>query len=333
MAWLLSSRDPSVRFLTRTDVLGQSLRTKTVREDRDAIPRGPRVRALLRGQRRDGGFGGHPYKKWTGAHWRLVSLVELALPPGHPKALAAAEQVLGWLRSPGHLNGVQVIDGLARRCASQEGNALAVCVRLGMAEDTRVGALAASLVEWQWPEGGWNCDVRRGVTHPSFHESLPPLWGLTEFARATGDGDASAAADRAAEFVLRHRVFRSERTGEPMHPEVVKLHYPPYWHYDILQALLVLGRLGRLDDDRAADALQLLLRLRLPDGRWAPSGCWWSPPGSSRLPEVVDWGRSGPNEMITLNALRVLRMAGEQRARRACAAPRGHRDRPPAQAA
>ncbi len=26
--------------------------------------------------------------------------------------------------------------------------------------------------------------------------------------------------------------------------------------------------------------------------------------------EVVDWGRSGPNEMVTLNALRVLRAAG-----------------------
>jgi len=26
--------------------------------------------------------------------------------------------------------------------------------------------------------------------------------------------------------------------------------------------------------------------------------------------EVVDWGRDGPNEMITLNALRCLRAAG-----------------------
>lgn len=26
--------------------------------------------------------------------------------------------------------------------------------------------------------------------------------------------------------------------------------------------------------------------------------------------EVVDWGRNGPNEMITLNALRVLKAAG-----------------------
>ena len=43
---------------------------------------GPKVTALLSGQRGDGGFGVHPYRKWTGAHWRLVSLAELAFAVG-----------------------------------------------------------------------------------------------------------------------------------------------------------------------------------------------------------------------------------------------------------
>ncbi|MQA88401.1 MAG: hypothetical protein GEV03_28240 [Streptosporangiales bacterium] len=44
---------------------------------------------------------------------------------------------------------------------------------------------------------------------------------------------------------------------------------------------------------------------------WRPGGYWWRPPGGDGGgEEVVDWGRSGPNEMITLNALRVLRKAG-----------------------
>lgn len=33
-------------------------------------------------------------------------------------------------------------------------------------------------------------------------------------------------------------------------------------------------------------------------------------PGSTTTPEVVDWGRSGPNQMITLNALRTLKAVG-----------------------
>ena len=87
-------------------------------------------------------------------------------------------------------------------------------------------------------------------------------------------------------------------------------HYPPYWHYDILQALLVLSRMGKAGDPRAGDALDELERRRLPGGRWQPGGCWWKPPASTVAPEVVDWGRSGPNEMITLNALRALQAAG-----------------------
>ena len=51
------------------------------------------------------------------------------------------------------------------------------------------------------------------------------------------------------------------------------------------------------------------MQLQRPDGRWQAGGYWWKPPGSKTQAEVVDWGRRGPNEMITLNALRVLRLA------------------------
>jgi hypothetical protein len=93
------------------------------------------------------------------------------------------------------------------------------------------------------------------------------------------------------------------------------LHYPPYWHYDVLQALLVLSRLGKAGDPRAGEALELLIRRRRADGRWQPGGCWWRQPGTragSGPVEVADWRRSGPNEMLTLNALRVLKAAASR---------------------
>ena len=46
---------------------------------------------------------------------------------------------------------------------------------------------------------------------------------------------------------------------------------------DVLQALLVLSRLGKAGDPRAGDALKLLIRRRRADGRWQPGGCWWRP--------------------------------------------------------
>lgn len=305
--WLLASEEPAIRRLTRRDVLGEEkLETQDVLE-------GPKVRALLSGQQPDGGFGVHPYRKWTGAHWRLVSLVELGIPAGQPGAVRAAETVLGWLAGEGHRSGIRTVAGLVRRCASQEGNALAVCSRLGLAGDPRVELLAASLVEWQWPDGGWNCDVRVEARRSSFHETLPPAWGLWEYWQATGVVEARESARRAAELFLEHRLFRSLKTGDTIHPTWLALHYPPYWHYDILQALLILSRMGLAGDPSCEDALEVLERRRRRDGRWRPGGYWWSPPGSpGGNVEVVDWGRSAPSEMITLNALRVLESAGRQ---------------------
>jgi hypothetical protein len=49
---------------------------------------------LLSGQSSDGGFGVHYYRKWTGAHWRLVSLAEFEVPAQEPRTVAAAESVL-----------------------------------------------------------------------------------------------------------------------------------------------------------------------------------------------------------------------------------------------
>lgn len=71
VAWLLNSVDPSVRHLTLPELCGVSPRSAPARRLRDGIPRSIRVCALLRGQRRDGGFGVHPCKKWNGVHWRL----------------------------------------------------------------------------------------------------------------------------------------------------------------------------------------------------------------------------------------------------------------------
>ena len=173
--WLLESGDPSVRYLTLTEILDKPSDSNEVLEAKKHIPNGPIVKTLLSGQRADGGFGVHPYQKWTGAHWRLVSLVELGIPARFRPAVKATDLVLKWLLGEAHIRNVPKINGRYRRCASQEGNALAVCSRLGLAEDPRVVKLAESLVEWQWPDGGWNCDRRPEADHSSVNESLSTL--------------------------------------------------------------------------------------------------------------------------------------------------------------
>jgi hypothetical protein len=93
----LTPPEPAVRLLTRRDLLGENIVSTSEGLD------GAMVRAPLSGQHRDGGFGVHPYRKGTGAHWRLVSLAELGVPAGEPRAVrTAAATVLGWLTGPEH---------------------------------------------------------------------------------------------------------------------------------------------------------------------------------------------------------------------------------------
>lgn len=106
-------------------------------------------------------------------------------------------------------------------------------------------------------------------------------------------------------------MFRSDKTGKVINPEWLKLHYPLYWHYDILQALVILSRMGRIRDPRAEEALEIVESKRGQDGTWRAEGYYWQIRGKrTSNVEVVDWGWTGQNEMITLNALRVLNAAG-----------------------
>jgi hypothetical protein len=106
--WLMASPEPAVRRLTRRDVLGEP----TPSDDDADVRSGPWVQALLSGRHPDGASGVGWYRKWTGAHWRMVQLVELEVPPGEPAMVAAVQTILDDLVSPRRR--VAVVDGLAR---------------------------------------------------------------------------------------------------------------------------------------------------------------------------------------------------------------------------
>jgi hypothetical protein len=111
--WLLDSDEPGIVFQVKRDLLGEQDPPEAAR-----VLNGQRVRALLAGQQPDGGFGVNVYGKWGGAHWRLVSLVELGVPAREKRCVAAAETVLAWLTGASHRSRVS---SSSRNAASQTG--------------------------------------------------------------------------------------------------------------------------------------------------------------------------------------------------------------------
>ncbi|MGD8720082.1 MAG: hypothetical protein PVH29_14840 [Candidatus Zixiibacteriota bacterium] len=314
---LLRSEEPSIRYKVLVNVLGEGPQSRVVRETQNDVRRSPRVRDLLAERGAEGTIPFNPYSKWRGAHWVLATLADIGYPAGDRALTPLREQVLGWLLSDKHTKSIPTIDGRVRRCGSQEGNALFAVLALGLA-DERADELARRLIKWQWPDGGWNCDRRPEAANSSYNESFIPLRALTLYTRLTGDGDAKAAVERAAEVFLKRRLFKRLRDGSVIHPEFARLHYPPYWHYDVLAGLKSLADAGFVTDNRCEDALDLLESKRLPGGGWPSQGKYYRyyPPDTKAgagPPSRVDWGPTGKtktNEWVTADALYVLRKAG-----------------------
>jgi hypothetical protein len=325
---LLSSTEPSIRWKTLVKVLGLSPDSAEASSEREAIRTSKRVQKLLSQRGPDGRIPGSAYNKWTGAHWVLADLADLGYPPGDESLLPLRDQVYELWLSPAHTRekvveketkssiysgGIPILRGRARRCASQEGNTLYSTLVLGLA-DERAEQLAENLIRWQWPDGGWNCDRNPEADTSSFMETLTPLRGLAWHARLTGSPASARAAEAAAEVFLKRRLFRRASDGQIIHQDFTRLHYPPYWHYDILFALKVMAEAGFIGDPRCSDALDLLEEKRLPDGGF-PAEAKFYRVSEKRVNgnSLVDWGgvsKKNMNEFVTVDALYVLREAG-----------------------
>jgi hypothetical protein len=102
--------------------------------------------------------------------------------------------------------------------------------------------------------------------------------------------------------------------GQIMNRQFVTLHYPCYWHYDILFALKVMTETGFINDPRCGDALDLLQSKQLPDGGWpAEERFYKGVDAQASGCDLVSWGgvnKRKMNEWVTADALYVLRAAG-----------------------
>lgn len=295
--WLMAG-DVAIQYQTSRDLLDEErpdLRARIATEGWGA--------RFLAAQNHDGSWGrGYYMPKWTSSHYTLLDLRNLGIDPQTP---AIRDSILSILerekRSDG---GMGPGASIANSDVCVAGMVLNYASYFGMPE-----ALLTSLVDFllreKMPDGGFNCRSNRSAPHhSSLHSTISVLEGFEQFLgagyswRATEIGDAMASS---REFMLMHRLFRSDHTGAVIHPDFLRFPYPFRWKYNILRALDHWVLAHAPYDARLQEALDRVIAARRPDGRWTVNAA------HAGDQHFVMEKAGQPSRWITLIALRVLR--------------------------
>jgi hypothetical protein len=296
--WLMEG-DPAIRWQVMRDLLDEPP-AQWQREQRRVAKEGWGRRLLgLRDPR--GTWGGGLYTpKWISTNYTLLLLRDMGLPRDNLAGSAGAGLLLGRMEP----------DAFRRRIATLDTCIVAMYLSLAVyfdVRDVRVESLLEQALADQMDDGGWNCARRRhNVHHSSLHTTANVLDGLADYVQYRHDrsGRIAAAMARAREFMLAHRLFRSDKTGQVIHEAFTKFSFPPRWRYDVLRALDHFRRVNALRDERLAEAIQMLRDRRGKDGRWKLEN-------HHHGQEFFHLERQGqPSRWNTLRALRVLRWWG-----------------------
>jgi hypothetical protein len=183
------------------------------------------------------------------------------------------------------------------------GNVVAALSRLGYGDDPRLWRATEWLVSVQNSDGGWLCPYWKPHArdrHSCFYGTICALEALAESHPEHRAPLLRQAAERGAEFLLMHRLYRADHHGlRTINPAWLQLAFPWFYGYNILRGLWVLAQLG-CRDERMADALEILQQKRRSDGRWNLETT------PARRMQVDLENQSEPSKWITLNASWVL---------------------------
>ncbi len=316
---ILSSSNPVVQYKARRLLMDEPEDSLEMLSLRQSIRESNMAKKLLSHREEDGSIDAyaHAYQKWQGPHWTLYSLAEIDYPSKDDSLLPIREQAYNYLLEEKHLKYPRSLlirgqENRFRRCASQEGNAIWYSIKLGI-DDERTKLLVQRLKNWQWPDGGWNCDKREQAGTSSVIESLIPLRGLYLAGKKYNDNEAMKSAGKTAEYFLKRKLFRRLRDGRSILLDFNKIHYPIFF-YDVLFALLVMAETGKIMDIRCAEALRILESKQLPDGGFPLEikNCKTSNVFTTRG-SFADWGKQDKRKahyLVTIYALYVLKCAG-----------------------
>ncbi len=339
--WLLEKENPSVRYFTLLDLLEKNKNDAEVKEAKTKIPSSEVVAKIFIKQKK----GGHweerhrPYiPKYKASYWQIMTLAQLGIDKTNPRAEQACEFILNlqldeggfsshttqaaleeydWMRTKIALKETPAADAdsWARSCVTEHemscltGNVCTSLLRMGYSSDNRVAKALNWLLKVQNQDGGWLCPYWKAHIrdkHGCFYGTICPLEALSETPEESRTPEMKKAAERAAEFILMHRLFKADHHNyRVINQSWLKLSFPWFYGYNVLRGLSVLTKLGYVNDSRLVDAVELLLKKRQSNGTWLLEN---APIGRMHA-NIEAVGKS--SKWITLNALKVLKRLEE----------------------
>jgi len=302
ISWLLEG-DVSIQYQTHRDLL--DLNKPKLRNKIETDGWGLK---FLSHRQQNGYWGKDFYQpKWISTHYTLLDLKNLQISPQQKDIRRTLNFIFKNEKGPD--GGILPI-GLTKRCD--------VCVN-GMVlnyacyfqvPELEIKSIIDFLLAEKMHDGGFNCRSNStGAIHSSLHTTISVLEGIQEY---LSNGyqyrvkELIKARNDSQEFILMHKLFRSDKTGEIINPNFLKLYFPCRWYYDVLRALDYFHLAQVPYDPRMNDALELLTIKRTKDGLWKLAA---KHSGQTHF-EMEKAGQ--PSRWNTLRALRVLKAYGSE---------------------
>jgi hypothetical protein len=297
--WLMEG-DPVIRWQAMRDLLDlpecewQAEREKTLHSGWGA--------QFLERLQEDGAW---PQGRWTGTVWTLLTAMDCGLPPDNPRLSNAANYFIDRVLTGESFDEPDWLRKHSEICHT--GFWLRIGAYFKVADD-RLPHAANGLLQVRMQDGAWNCRIRQKpkTHHSSFHTTFNVLEGLREAAIAgiIADSIFRTAEAEALEFMLEHKMYRSDKTGEIISDRFLHLTYPSHWHYTVLRGLDYVRCTPAIFDSRLADPIAQLISRQDKNGRWPVE----KPIRGTTLFLMEKIARE--SRWNTLRALRVLKCAG-----------------------
>lgn len=294
--WLLKG-DPSIRWRVLNDIVNTD--KKIVEKERSRIAEEGWGAKLLSYQDEEGTWAQSLYsRKWISTTYSMLLLKRFGLPQNNKQALKAC--CILWENGIFEDGGINYSSSYEYSETCVTGLILSILSYFKF-DESNLKILAGHLLNQQMDDGGWNCRSYKGDTHSSFHTTINVLEGLREYDK-NFPGNSLNITKRindAAEFLLKHHLFKSHRTGKIFDQRMTRFSFPPRWHYDIMRILDFFRDCSIQKDKRMTDAIDIIIKKRNEKGLW---------PLQQRHPGKTFFEMETPGKSSRWNTLRGLRI-------------------------